>query len=37
MALCFEKLLVYQQAVDFADHVCNLTEPLPARYNDLAY
>ena len=36
MAFAFEKLLVYQKAVDFADQVCELTEQFPARYNHLA-
>lgn len=36
MAFSFEKLLVYQKAVDFADQVCDLTEQFPARYNHLA-
>jgi four helix bundle protein len=36
MAFAFEKLLVYQKSVDFADHVCDLTELFPARYNHLA-
>jgi 23S rRNA-intervening sequence protein len=36
MAFAFEKLFVYQKAVDFADQVCDLTEHFPARYNHLA-
>lgn len=36
MAFSFEKLLVYQKAVDFADAVCNHTEQFPARYYHLA-
>ncbi len=36
MAFAFEKLLVYQKSVDFADQVCDLTEQFPARYNHLA-
>ena len=36
MAFAFEKLLVYQKSVDFADAVCDLTEQFPARYNHLA-
>jgi four helix bundle protein len=36
MAFAFEKLLVYQKSVDFADQVCDLTEQFPARYNRLA-
>jgi len=30
MAFAFEKLLVYQKAVDFADQVASLTEQFPA-------
>ena len=33
MAFAFEKLLVYQKSVDFADGVCELTEQFPVRYN----
>jgi four helix bundle protein len=29
MAFAFEKLLVYQKAVDFADHICAATEQFP--------
>lgn len=29
MAFRFEKLLVYQKAVGFADTVCSLTEQVP--------
>ncbi len=36
MAFAFEKLLVYQKSVDFADQVCDLKERFPARYNHLA-
>ncbi len=36
MAFAFEKLLVYQKSVDFADQVCDLTEQFPIRYNHLA-
>lgn len=36
MAFAFENLLVYQKSVDFADQVCDLTEPFSARYNHLA-
>lgn len=36
MAFAFEKLLVYQKSVDFADQVCDLTEQFLARYNHLA-
>jgi hypothetical protein len=27
MAFAFEKLLVYQKSVDFADNVCAIAEP----------
>ena len=37
MTFAFEKLLVYQKSVDFADAICDLTEQFPARYNQLAY
>jgi four helix bundle protein len=36
MAFTFEKLLVYQKAVAFADHVCTLTRDLPRGYFFLA-
>lgn len=36
MAFAFEKLLVYQKSVDFADQVCDLTKQFPARHNHLA-
>ncbi len=36
MAFAFEKLLVYQKSVDFADQICDLTEQFPTRYNHLA-
>ncbi len=36
MAFAFEKLLVYQKSVDFADAVCDLTGQFSARYNHLA-
>ena len=32
MAFLFEKLAVYQKAVDFADHVTALTERFPRGY-----
>lgn len=35
MAFSFEKLVVYQKAVDFADHVCSLTEQFPRGYGFL--
>ena len=31
----FEKLIVYQKAVDFADTVCSLTEQFPRGYGFL--
>jgi hypothetical protein len=36
MAFAFEKLLVYQKAVDFADHIAALTETFPRGYGFLA-
>jgi four helix bundle protein len=36
MTFAFEKLLVYQKSVDFADQVCALTEQFSARNNHLA-
>ena len=36
MAFAFEKRLVYQKSVDFADQVCDIAEQFPARYNHLA-
>ena len=35
MAFSFEKLLVYQKAVDFADTVCSITEQFPRGYGFL--
>jgi four helix bundle protein len=35
MAFSFEKLLVYQTAVDFADRVCGQTEQFDRRYGFL--
>ncbi len=35
MAFSFEKLLVYQKAVDFADSVCTVTEQFPRGYGFL--
>ncbi|MHB8968951.1 MAG: four helix bundle protein [Pirellulaceae bacterium] len=35
MAFSFEKLLVYQKAVDFADSVCEHTEQFPRGYGFL--
>lgn len=36
MAFAFEKLLVYQKAVDFADSICAMTESFPRGYGFLA-
>ena len=36
MAFAFEKLLVYQKAVTFADDVCTLTKEFPRGYFFLA-
>jgi len=36
MAFMFEKLEVYQKAVDFTDHACALTEGFPRGYGFLA-
>jgi four helix bundle protein len=36
MAFAFEKLLVYQKAVDFADTISKLTEQFPRGYSYLA-
>lgn len=36
MAFAFEKLLVYQKSVDFADAVCTLTRGFPRGYFFLA-
>jgi four helix bundle protein len=35
VAFAFEKLLVYQKAVDFADEVCRRTESFPRGYGFL--
>ena len=35
MTFAFEKLLVYQKAVDFADHVCCKTENFARGYGFL--
>ena len=32
VAFTFEKLIVYQKAIDFADQVCQLTEQFPRGY-----
>jgi hypothetical protein len=36
MAFAFEKLLVYQKAITFADAICTLTRNLPRGYFFLA-
>lgn len=36
MTFAFEKLLVYQKAVDFADEICQLTEQFPSRHGHLS-
>ena len=36
MSFAFEKLLVYQKAIEFADAVCTLTRDLPRGYFFLA-
>jgi four helix bundle protein len=36
MAFAFEKLLVYQKSVDFANQACDLTEQFLVRYQHLA-
>ena len=36
MAFSFEKLLVYQKAVDFADKICDHTEQFERGYGFLA-
>ena len=36
MAFAFEKLLVYQKSVDFADQICGLTESFPRGYSFLS-
>lgn len=35
MAFTFEKLIVYQKAIDFADRICKLTEQFPRGYGFL--
>jgi hypothetical protein len=35
MAFTFEKLIVYQKAISFADRICALTEPFPRGYGFL--
>ena len=36
MAFAFEKLVVYQKSVDFADQICVLTENFPRGYGFLS-
>jgi four helix bundle protein len=36
MAFAFEKLLVYQKSINFADNICTLTRDLPRGYFFLA-
>ena len=36
MAFAFEKLLVYQKSVDFADQICITTENFPRGYGFLS-
>ncbi len=36
MAFAFEKLIVYQKAVDFADRICEKTEVFPRGYGFLS-
>ncbi|MEI8018192.1 MAG: four helix bundle protein [Schlesneria sp.] len=36
MAFAFEKLVVYQKSVDFADQICVLTESFPRGYGFLS-
>jgi len=36
MAFAFEKLIVYQKAIDYADSVCQQTEQFPRGYRFLA-
>ena len=35
MAFAFEKLLIYQKSVDFADQICARTEQFPRGYGFL--
>ncbi|HET6426151.1 MAG TPA: four helix bundle protein, partial [Planctomycetaceae bacterium] len=35
MTFAFEKLLVYQKSVDFADAICHRTESFPRGYGFL--
>jgi four helix bundle protein len=36
VTFAFEKLIVYQRSIDFADQVCRLTEQFPSGYRFLA-
>ena len=36
MAFAFEKLIVYQKSVDFADQICSRSESFPCGYGFLA-
>ncbi len=36
MAFAFEKLIVYQKSVDFADQICSRSESFPRGYGFLA-
>ena len=36
MAFAFEKLIVYQKSIDFADEVCRISERFPKGYGFLA-
>jgi hypothetical protein len=35
MAFAFEKLIVYQKAIDFADAICRQSEQFPRGYGFL--
>jgi hypothetical protein len=37
MAFSFEKLVVYQKAIDFADAICSVTEQFPRGYGFLVH
>ncbi len=36
MAFAFEKLIVYQKVIAYADHICALTEGFPRGYGFLS-
>ena len=36
MAFAFEKLIVYQKSVDFADQICSRSESFPGGYGFLS-